>query len=228
MLNGLDNRELPLYDLFCRVSYIKKAVSKEPEGVVPHLYWKGCALLELSELLQEFPVEIWKEDHTLNTVHIKFEVVDVVCHLISSLLVDTNKSIDWSVLNNYIVRIEHPVTTYSENRGLGINTYVALSAIIVNKGFSYKDMNYVITTLCELSNIDHATFSSAFIAKMALVFCRLKDGKYIEGWHKKTKLNSSQEDLMQEAIDMFELDTDATLDSLFTEIVENVAPRFIY
>lgn len=229
MIDSLTNRTLSTYTLFELVSHVRNTVSKTPDDIDPVVYWKSCALLEMGELVREFPVENWKPKTTLDETAIKFEVVDVVCHLVASLLED-GQSIESDcphgtpTLDVAIgLRSSHKIADHHVMR-----LYLDISRQVVSEKFNITDLSIVIRHLCVIGDINYSEFSAAFVAKMALVSVRLLDGKYRDNWNKISKDNLSQEDVLEQIVSGFNRCTDAPLSDLYNRVVNNTEEIFVY
>ena len=245
MLNLLQHdrfecRELSIEELSDYVVDVRRRVGAACSKLNPKIYWKMCAINEISELAMHYSWEVWKPSEEIDYVSAQQEAIDVVVFTIAALT------------SNY-TRIElHPfehkkfIHFWGENKmyfhvNCGELTHLPEAPEERFPECGYRLIQYIqspdldtyglggarfidiITILCQLTKMDEPTFIATLVAKITLVSCRLDNGTYHSDWNKVTQDGRTEVSVLHHIIKHWVDTPEQTINQLISTVVETAS-----
>lgn len=223
------------------VREVRKRVGAHCKDMDPMLYWRQCAIHEISEFAEHYSWEVWKKDKGIDYIHARQEAVDVLVFLIAALR-DRHEVITYQ--NDEKIDFFNPSCSVFHIKGCqcitlsgDVPTRVTKSVWMIIKNIQSEDLELygqnsipfidIVTLLCQLTEMDRELFCATVVAKLSLIYCRLENGSYHEDWNKVTQDGTTETMFLHHIIQDHMGDETSTLEDIMRHVYDRSA-KFRY
>lgn len=230
-------REVSITQAIEYVTHVRALVGADCNKIDPALYWRMCAINEISELAMHYSWEVWKKSpEGVDYISARQEAVDVIAFLIAA--VNTQGMSNLNYINSKMITYwdqhlpqfkidgchlmvlgEAPEAKFHEC-GYRIIKYIQ-SRELAEYGYNSTQFMDVITILCQLTHMNKDTLIAHMIGKLTLVACRLENGIYHRDWNKVSETGVTETEFLFTLIRAWQSDETNTINQLIKDICDH-------